>query len=68
MKWQITLSPLIKMDAFITKFDLMRLAKIGVYLKSLYVMNTVNMTGPRGQYRMDLHNLDLFITNTDVDI
>ena len=49
-------------------FDLMRLAKIGVYLKNLYVMNTVNMTGPRGQYRMDLHNLDLFITNTDVDI
>jgi hypothetical protein len=49
-------------------FDLMRLAKIGVYLKSLYVMNTVNMTGPRGQYRMDLHNLVLFITNTDVDI
>jgi hypothetical protein len=49
-------------------FDLMRLAKIGVYLKNLYVVNTVNMTGPRGQYRMDLHNLDLFITNTDVDI
>lgn len=49
-------------------FDLMRLAKIGVYLKSLYVITTVNMTGLRGQHRTDLHNVYLFITNTDVYI